>query len=86
MAIARALIKNPVTVLFDEPFSGVDPSLRTELRSLIKKIHQTFGCTILFVTHEPADAFALADRVVILENGSIVADGAPSVLLEKGYL
>ena len=86
VAIARALIKNPVMVLFDEPFSGVDPSLRTELRSLIKKIHQAFGCTILFVTHEPADAFALADRVVILENGSIVADGAPSVLLEKGYL
>lgn len=86
VAIARALIKNPVTILFDEPFSGIDPSLRSELRSLVKKVHETFGCTILFVTHEPADAFALADRVVILEDGKITADGAPQVLIEKGYL
>lgn len=86
IAIARALIKNPLTVLFDEPFSNIDPKLRTEFRQLIKKIHKTFGCTMLFVTHEEADAYSLADRVVILENGKIQAVGTPRELMEKGYL
>jgi len=86
VAIARALIKNPVTVLFDEPFSAIDPTLRTELRQLVKKIHQTFGCTILFVTHDLTDALNLAQRVVILEEGKIEAVGTPRELMQKGYL
>ena len=86
VALARALVKNPVTVLFDEPFSNVDPSLRTELRLLVKKIHQNFGCTMLFVTHDTTDALALADRIVLLDDGSITALGTPQELLEKGYL
>ena len=86
VALARALVKNPVTVLFDEPFSNIDPALRTQLRLLVKKIHDAFGCTILFVTHDLADALSLADRVVILDNGSIVAVGTPQELMEKGYL
>lgn len=86
VALARALIKNPVTVLFDEPFSNIDPTLRTQLRLLVKKIHDAFGCTILFVTHDLSDALSLADRVVILENGKISAIGTPQELTEKGYL
>ena len=86
VALARALIKNPVMVLFDEPFSNIDPTLRTQLRLLVKKVHNTFGCTILFVTHDLSDALSLADRVVILDNGSIVAIGTPQELTEKGYL
>lgn len=86
VAIARALIKNPVTVLFDEPFSAIDPTLRTEMRQLVKKIHQTFGCTILFVTHDLVDALNLAERIVILEEGKIEAVGTPQELTQKGYL
>lgn len=86
VAIARALIKNPVTVLFDEPFSSIDPKLRTEMRLLVKKIHQTYGCTMLFVTHDLTDALSLADRVVILEEGKIEAVGTPQELMQKGYL
>lgn len=86
IAIARALIKNPLIVLFDEPFSNIDPTLRTEFRLLIKKIHKTFGCTMLFVTHEETDAYSLADRVAILEKGQIQAIGTPRELMEKGYL
>ena len=86
VAIARALIKNPVTVLFDEPFSAIDPTLRTEMRQLVKKIHQTFGCTILFVTHDLVDAHNLAERIVILEEGKIEAVGTPQELTQKGYL
>ena len=86
VALARALVKDPVTVLFDEPFSNMDPALRTELRLLVKKIHQTFGCTMLFVTHDITDALSLADRIVLLEDGRITASGTPQELLEKGYL
>lgn len=86
VALARALVKNPVTVLFDEPFSNIDPTLRTELRLLIRKIHEAFGCTMLFVTHDLSDALSLADRIVILEDGKITALGTPAELMEKGYL
>lgn len=86
IAFARALVKNPVTVLFDEPFSAIDPTLRTEMRQLVKKIHKTFGCTILFVTHDLTDALNLAERVVILEEGKIEAIGTPQELMQKGYL
>lgn len=86
VALARALIKNPVMVLFDEPFSNIDPTLRMQLRHLVKKVHNTFGCTMLFVTHDLSDALSLADRVVILENGTILAIGTPQELTEKGYL
>lgn len=86
VAIARALVKDPVIVLWDEPFSNIDPRLRTELRQLVKKIHDTYGCTMLFVTHDETDALNLADRVVILEQGKIQAIGTPQTLLQKGYL
>lgn len=86
VSIARALVKNPLTVLFDEPFSNVDPALRTELRLLVKRIHQVYGCTMVFVTHDLTDALSLADRVVILENGRIEAVGTPQALYQKGYL
>lgn len=86
VAIARALIKNPTIVLFDEPFSNIDPTLRTELRQLIKKVHQLYKCTMVFVTHDLADAYALADRILILEDGKVKAIGSPAELMEKGYL
>lgn len=86
VSIARALVKNPLTLLMDEPFSNVDPSLHAELRQLIRKIHQIYGCTIIFVTHDLTDALSLADRVVILEGGKIEAIGTPQALYQKGYL
>lgn len=86
VAIARALIKNPVIVLLDEPFSNIDPKLRTDLRQLTKKVHDLYGCTMVFVTHDLTDAYALADRILILEQGKIKALGTPTELAEKGYL
>lgn len=84
IAIARALVKNPVMVLLDEPFSNMDPALHTELRLLIRKLHQLYRCTMLFVTHDQADACSLADRVMILESGKIAQIGTPRELIEKG--
>lgn len=84
VAIGRALIKNPSILLFDEPFSGIDPSFRDELRNLLRAVHRRYPCTVLFVTHDLADAWALADRVLILNEGKAEAMGTPEEL--KGYL
>jgi ABC-type sugar transport system ATPase subunit len=84
VAIARALIKNPAFLFFDEPFSGIDLKTRTGLRELVRKIHKQLGVTIVFVTHDLDEAFALAERIVVLDQGRIVEDGTP-VQLKKEY-
>ncbi len=80
VAIARALIKGADYIFMDEPFSSTDVTLRAELRSLIRKIHSQRKPTIVFVTHELDEAFALADRIVVLEKGRIVEAGTPAML------
>ena len=85
VAIARALVKNPIMVLFDEPFSNLDPTLREQMRQLVKKIHEIYRCTILFVTHDLHDAYALAQRVLVLEDGKVAYLGSPEGLAQKGY-
>lgn len=82
VAIARAMIKNPQLLLFDEPFSNVDPSLRLELRQLVKQIHHRFGATTVFVTHDLTEAFFLADQIAVLDEGNIVDFGTPEQLRE----
>lgn len=84
VAIGRALIKNPAFLFFDEPFSGIDIKTRTGLRELVRKIHKQLGVTVVFVTHDLDEAFALADRIVVLEQGRIVEDGTPAQL-RKNY-
>lgn len=93
VAIARALVKQPELILFDEPFSNIEPNLRAEFRALLRKIHQALNPTILFVTHDLGEAFSLADHLLVLENGSIADFGTPTELLQqhhsvllKGYL
>ena len=93
VAIAKAMVKNPTILLFDEPFSNVDPELRSELRRMVKQIHQTYQTTMIFVTHDLGEAFSLADRMMVLEQGRIADIGSPIELLEncqsdllKGFL
>lgn len=83
VAIARALIKNPTLVLFDEPFSNLDPTLRSAQRRLVKVLHETYRTTVLFVTHDLGEAFSLADRLLVLEQGSMVDLGTPRELLHN---
>lgn len=92
-ALARALVKNPGIMLFDEPFSNVGPELRVELRELIRKIHREYMPAIVFVTHDLGEAFSLADRMLVLENGAAVELGTPQQLMNsprseliKGFL
>lgn len=83
VAIARALIKNPSLLLFDEPFSNIDPALRTELRQLAKTIHETYNCTVLFVTHDITEACSLAQRILVLNDGKIDFLGTPEEYLHE---
>ena len=77
IAIARALIKNPRLVLFDEPFSNLDPALRLEMRELVKELHDEQRPTYIFVTHDLSEAMYLAERIVVMARGEIVEEGTP---------
>ena len=69
VAIARSLIRKPSVILFDEPFSNLDVLMRKELRNELKKIHETYKTTFIYVTHDQYDALYLAERIVILKDG-----------------
>lgn len=78
VALARALVQRPDFLFLDEPLSAQDNARRPQLRDLLKRSHEAIGCTTLLVTHHLGDIFALADRVLQLEHGNIVADGTPT--------
>lgn len=69
--IARALIKNPRLILFDEPFANLDPEMKATLREYVKKIHKEYRPTCIFVTHDLNDAYILADRILVLNGGKV---------------
>lgn len=76
-AVARALAMDPEMLFFDEPSAGLDPVIAAGIDELILKLKQAFRITILVVTHELASAFLIADRMILLIKGNIVADGTP---------
>ncbi|MBV8688163.1 MAG: ATP-binding cassette domain-containing protein [Alphaproteobacteria bacterium] len=78
VALARALARNPRILLLDEPFGALDAKVRRELRDALRSIHDAIGLTSIFVTHDHEEAFALADRVAILNQGSVEQFDAPA--------
>ena len=77
IALARAIALDPELVMYDEPFSGLDPiSLGTAAR-LIRQLNDSMGLTSIFVSHELEQTFAIADHVIILANGKIATQGTP---------
>ena len=76
-AIARALAMDPEALFFDEPSAGLDPIIAAGIDDLIVKLKKAFHITILVVTHELSSAFLIADRMILLIKGNIVADGTP---------
>jgi osmoprotectant transport system ATP-binding protein len=80
VAIARALIAGPRILLCDEPFSALDPLIRTELQSLL--LNATRDTTLVFVTHDVREALRIAERIVVFDAGRVIADGS-SEELEK---
>jgi multiple sugar transport system ATP-binding protein len=77
VAMGRALVRNPRVFLFDEPLSNLDAALRAQMRTEIKKIHQKLKTTIIYVTHDQIEAMTLADRIVVMNEGSIEQVGDP---------
>lgn len=71
MALARALALNPDVMLLDEPLSSLDPHLREEMRFEIKALQRKFGFSIIYVTHDQAEAMALSDRILVMRKGLI---------------
>jgi osmoprotectant transport system ATP-binding protein len=83
VGVARALAADPELLLMDEPFGALDPITRAALQVEMARIHQSSGKTIVLVTHDIEEALRLATRIVLLDHGRIVQDGAPAQLLEQ---
>ena len=80
VAMGRAIVRNPKVFLFDEPLSNLDAKLRVQMRTEIKKVHQTVRTTTVYVTHDQIEAMTLADRVVVMNGGHIEQVGPPQQL------
>jgi iron(III) transport system ATP-binding protein len=80
VALARALAARPALVLLDEPFSSLDVELRTSMRREVVQVLRTAGATAVLVTHDQDEALSIADRVAVLQHGTIVQCDEPSVL------
>jgi len=80
VALARALAPAPEAILLDEPWSNVDPHLRSELRDEVAAILRPLGVTVVLVTHDREEAFSLADRIALMRDGVIVQQGTPEEL------
>lgn len=82
VGVARALAADPPVLLMDEPFSAVDPVVRTELQNELLRLQHEIGKTIIFVTHDMDEAVRLADRIVVFQRGGLIAQaGTPEELL-----
>jgi putative spermidine/putrescine transport system ATP-binding protein len=80
VAIARAVVLEPSLVLMDEPLSNLDAKLRLEMRTEIRRLHQSLGLTTVYVTHDQEEALSMADRLVVLRDGRVQQVGTPEEL------
>jgi putative spermidine/putrescine transport system ATP-binding protein len=83
VALARALINRPKVLLLDEPLSALDPFLRVKVREELKKLQRELGITFIHVTHSQDEAMALADLMVVMQDGRIVQAGGPREVFER---
>ena len=80
VALARAIALDPDLVLYDEPFSGLDPISLHTVAVLIRQLNDSMGLSSLFVSHEIDETFAIADHVILVADGRILAQGSPAEL------
>ncbi len=84
VGVARALAAGPAIMLMDEPFGALDPLIRDALGADYRALHDRLALTTVMVTHDVMEALLLADRVVVLDAGEVIADGTPAELLAGG--
>lgn len=82
VAMGRAMAREPDILLFDEPLSNLDASLRVQMRNEIARLHARLGSTVIYVTHDQVEAMTLADKIVVLNGGRIEQIGSPRELYE----
>lgn len=83
VALGRAIVRQPKIFLFDEPLSNLDASLRATMRTELARLHDKLAATILYVTHDQAEAMTLAEKVVVLDQGKIQQIGSPSAIYHE---
>jgi multiple sugar transport system ATP-binding protein len=83
VAIGRAIVREPRVFLFDEPLSNLDASLRTQMRLEFLGLHRELGATIVYVTHDQAEAMTLATRIVVLRDGRVEQIGTPMEVYQR---
>ncbi len=83
VAIARTLALQPDVILFDEPMSALDVATRLSMRQELKKLQASFGTTMIYVTHDQEEAFALSDRIMIMDRGQISQIDTPVNICEE---
>src|ERR1700726_3286063 len=77
VAIGRAIVREPKAFLFDEPLSNLDAALRVQMRLEVAQLHESLATTMIYVTHDQIEAMTLADKIVVLNGGSIEQTGSP---------
>ncbi|MFI9594835.1 ABC transporter ATP-binding protein [Nonomuraea sp. NPDC052265] len=83
VALARAIACHPAAFLFDEPLSNLDARLRLEARTFLKRLQRELAVTTVFVTHDQAEALALADRIAVMSRGSMIQVGTPAEIFHR---
>ena len=84
ISLGRGLVRSDVAaILFDEPLTVIDPHLKWQLRRKLKEIHERYGLTLIYVTHDQVEAMTFADKVVVMYEGEIVQIGTPQELFEN---
>ena len=83
VAMGRAIVRDPKVFLFDEPLSNLDAKLRVAMRAEIKALHQRLKTTTVYVTHDQIEAMTMADRIVVMHDGSVEQIGTPLELFDR---
>ncbi|MFB9949417.1 ABC transporter ATP-binding protein [Rhizobium puerariae] len=83
VALARSMVMEPKVLLLDEPLSNLDARLRLEMRTELQRVQKETGVTMIFVTHDQAEALALADRIVVMKGGAIEQIGSPEDIYSR---
>jgi glycine betaine/proline transport system ATP-binding protein len=83
VGLARALANDPAMLLFDEPFSALDPLIRRDMQNEVIRLHRELGKTMVFITHDLQEALKLGDRILILRDGAIIQIGTPDEVVAR---
>jgi glycine betaine/proline transport system ATP-binding protein len=81
VGLARALVVDPGVLLFDEPFSALDPLIRRDMQTEVRRLHAEVGKTMVFITHDLSEALKLGDRIAVMRDGALVQVGRPEELV-----